>query len=537
MASQAMQMFRERLLRKAYRPGRRPADCPQDVPQCEEEFEALLQVAVENQPMDRGVWHAKCNEFSDKWEHICHWVHPSRLADSLTEQMELEWAGEYPARPEAGKAKAKVKSNVKAQRFKCPECEVECNSYAQYTIHAQGSKHLEMVEAVRQREAFYGRTYESPGAVPLDTEGAPAGASPQAYFKRDADAPAPPTPEKKPLAAKKTRKRAALMTTYATFLAMSTVSMATTKQQFEQDNGEFYEPSMETFGCWGPGCNTHSPYCLGVDTQDTAEGSDCADDDEDDDNRKKKQHKLGGHLNPDAEPFLGGRAYSLPTHDRWSDDSDSGSTAESTPAHSATRSSLSERDEEIGRLAQLIDLELQTSIRGAQMRDLRAADTHTLASALLHACGRHSPECVGQLVHDIGSEELNEVLGGDLVARMAAGARVVDTEAMDYLEAQHADEANTREVVAYSGALSLGMALCCTGLLTAELLGTALQQYVRNMTSADLLPPSASETALSMATKLSSKLASAEIDTTGFAVPDTNSTTPRRLRHILAALA
>ena len=521
----AMELFRDRLLRKAYRPGRRPADCPEDVYACEKGFLQLLQGAIDTQPMDRLDWHSQCNAFSDAWEHICHWVHPSRLADFLTEQEELEWVGEYPIRPEAGKSKIKVKSNVKAQRFKCPECNVECNSYAQYTIHAQGNKHLEMVEQVRKNELrLHGRNYVSPGAVPLDTE-AGQGASPQAYFKRDHDAPA--TPEKQVLAPKPSPStRPALMTTYATFLAMSTVSMAATEQPYAHQDGDYYEPTHNSFGCWGQGCNSHSPYCMGVMNEPAEAVQDYDDDDEEKD---KEEH--GSSLNPGAAPFLGGRSYSLPTHDRWSDDSESGSTMESTPAHSTTRSSLSDSDDEIGRIVELIDLEVQFgNARGPAMSELRAADAHTLSAALIKSCARHSPASLGNLINDIASDDLNEVMGADLIARLAAGPTIAEeTEFMGDLEAAHIDAMNTREAVAYSGALGLGMALCCVSALSADTLTTMLEQYTKNITSAELIPQCASDLILAAAANLGNN--------TKIVVPPCAAGTPRRLRHILSTLA
>eukprot|EP00659_Diplonema_papillatum_P021732 gene21732-33443_t len=181
-----LEVFSSRLLRKAYRPERRHGECPEDVYACEGEFRELIAVAEGTQPMDRGAWHTVCNEFSDRWEHVCHWVHPSRLADVLTENLALEWVGEYPPRPDAAQ-KAKIKSNIKAQRFRCPECSVVCNSYSQYVIHSQGTRHAEALVQKTKAEALLGRTYTSPGAIPLDLSDAPAGASrqPQAYFKRD----------------------------------------------------------------------------------------------------------------------------------------------------------------------------------------------------------------------------------------------------------------------------------------------------------------------------------------------------------------
>eukprot|EP01059_Diplonema_ambulator_P036895 TRINITY_DN948_c0_g2_i1.p1 TRINITY_DN948_c0_g2~~TRINITY_DN948_c0_g2_i1.p1 ORF type:complete len:234 (+),score=41.35 TRINITY_DN948_c0_g2_i1:125-826(+) len=173
-------MFSSRLLRKAYRPGRRHQGCPVDVYECEKEFMHLVHISRTQQPMDRAEWHRLCNEFSDKWEHICHWVHPGRLADSLTRNFELVWTGTQPPAPVE---KHRAKSHVKAQRFKCSECDVICNSFAQYLIHSQGSRHRECVQYKARAELLRGNPgYVTPGAIPLDT--ILSEPNPQAYYVR-----------------------------------------------------------------------------------------------------------------------------------------------------------------------------------------------------------------------------------------------------------------------------------------------------------------------------------------------------------------
>eukprot|EP01062_Namystynia_karyoxenos_P045696 TRINITY_DN33_c0_g2_i1.p1 TRINITY_DN33_c0_g2~~TRINITY_DN33_c0_g2_i1.p1 ORF type:complete len:852 (+),score=262.94 TRINITY_DN33_c0_g2_i1:148-2556(+) len=190
--SGAMGMFTTRLLRKAYRPSRRPAQCPAYVKECEEEFLELLRAAGRQQPHDRAQWHRSCGAFSDKWEHVCHWVHPSRLADFLTEDLGFEWCGEAPARPDVDKSK--LKSVIKAQKFFCEECAVVCNSYAQYEIHSQGGRHRDNVAMRQNAAALQGLVYQEKGPQPVD------GSAPQtalgddsqqahAYYKKAPDSP------------------------------------------------------------------------------------------------------------------------------------------------------------------------------------------------------------------------------------------------------------------------------------------------------------------------------------------------------------
>ena len=546
MCESALQMFKERLLRKAYRPGRRPSDCPADVYACEAAFGQLLTSAEETQPMDRGEWHARCNTFSDEWEHICHWVHPSRLADFLTEELELEWTGEYPARPaEEGKAKAKVKSNVKAQRFRCPECDVECNSYAQYTIHAQGSKHVEMVEAVKQSELAFGRVYESPGAVPLDTDGQPS-SSPQAYFRRGesdprTDAQPAATPEKKGESAKKARKRASMLTTYATFLAMSTVSMGMTPVP-HQMGGEYYEPSQDAYGCWGSNCGRPPVYAQ-IESDFAAQSRSSDSKEMSDDEEEERRLRGDFSMNPNAEPFLGGRSYTLPTHDRWSDEEVSESSdAESSPGNTATTRShvsSSEVDEEAARLTDMLRAYLaHGGDRARLVSELRVADAHAASTAVLSTAAKCDAAQVASLVGEAGCDELCDALGGDLTARMSAGPRVVEeTDDMDACEAEHLEEANLKEAAAYTASLSLGMALCAAGTLASAVVSSMLAQYARNITSDEQVPPSAAGPALKVARDLAARIAAQDTPLDLLEVPEAADGTPRRLRGIIAALA
>eukprot|EP01065_Artemidia_motanka_P002307 TRINITY_DN1108_c0_g2_i1.p1 TRINITY_DN1108_c0_g2~~TRINITY_DN1108_c0_g2_i1.p1 ORF type:complete len:676 (+),score=224.35 TRINITY_DN1108_c0_g2_i1:240-2267(+) len=165
--SKAAEMFSGRLLRKAYRPSRRGNSFPEDVTRCEEDFIQLLVAVSKDQPCERARWHNMCNEFSDKWEQICHWVHPNRLAEFLSEEQGFQWTGEAPARPEHVD-KSKIKSNIKAQKFHCAECNVTCNSYAQYEIHAQGTRHKENIAIIKENAMMQGIGYQERGPVPLD---------------------------------------------------------------------------------------------------------------------------------------------------------------------------------------------------------------------------------------------------------------------------------------------------------------------------------------------------------------------------------
>eukprot|EP00755_Sulcionema_specki_P005029 Sspe_Gene.31610::Locus_15577_Transcript_1_1_Confidence_1.000_Length_2384::g.31610::m.31610 len=173
----AMEMFCSRLLRRAYRPGRRPQQCPPDVYKCEEEFLEMVKKADESQPVDKAEWQQQCTEFSDKWEHVCHWVHPSRLGDFLQEDLGLKFVGEAPPHTKTVE-KTRVKSNIKARKFHCDACDLTCNSYTQYLIHAEGSRHQENLLLQGRSEKENLAQAEQPHAyykkVSSDSEDTPA---------------------------------------------------------------------------------------------------------------------------------------------------------------------------------------------------------------------------------------------------------------------------------------------------------------------------------------------------------------------------
>ena len=340
-----VKMFSTRLLRKAYRPDRRQeSQCPADVYECEEQFRDLVAIAVETQPMDRLEWHTLCNNFSDEWEKICHWVHPSRLADFLTENMELEWVGEYPVRPESAE-KGKAKSNVKAQRFMCQECNTICNSHAQYYIHAQGSKHKEALEMKIVAARSYGRTYEAGGPVPLDSNDQPC-EKPQAYYKKtDSQNENSVDEETDDLSL---TRRSSNSFKKVTILAMMSLMQlgAGVANTNSYSTGDYYEPEAQGYH-WGntgitmdvnpadPTQVMHNPYPF-------------EDEDEEDqqqpyyyyDQTRQLQHEYGPNskLNPHALSYMSRRsnAPATDTLSEWS-----GSVAESTPVASSFPSSTS----------------------------------------------------------------------------------------------------------------------------------------------------------------------------------------------------
>eukprot|EP00756_Hemistasia_phaeocysticola_P031114 Hpha_TRINITY_DN16332_c2_g7::TRINITY_DN16332_c2_g7_i1::g.60902::m.60902 len=185
--TKGMEMFSARLLRKAYRPNRRGPSCPPDVEECEAAFMKVLRHVAEKQPHTRGEWYNTCNTFSDKWDHVCHWIHPTRLADFLSEELGFKWVGEPPPRKET--AERQPRAAVRAQKFHCPACGVTCNSYAQYEIHAQGARHKDVI-AQRQRAAqAQGGDFSDNGPVPLGEGQAEVtvDAAQLSYYRRASD--------------------------------------------------------------------------------------------------------------------------------------------------------------------------------------------------------------------------------------------------------------------------------------------------------------------------------------------------------------
>eukprot|EP01060_Flectonema_neradi_P037188 TRINITY_DN73_c3_g1_i1.p1 TRINITY_DN73_c3_g1~~TRINITY_DN73_c3_g1_i1.p1 ORF type:complete len:550 (+),score=119.71 TRINITY_DN73_c3_g1_i1:51-1652(+) len=335
-----VEMFSSRLLRKAYRPDRRQENqCPADVYACEEKFRDLVAIAVENQPMDRMEWHTLCNKFSDEWEKICHWVHPSRLADFLSENMELEWVGEYPVRPESGE-KGKAKSNVKAQRFMCQECNTICNSHAQYYIHIQGSKHKEALEMRIQTARQYGSTYEPAGPIPLDSDDKPC-EKPQAYYKKS-EAKETDVEEEETSSTRRNFNSFKKVTILAMMSLMQLGTGVTTQNTYSA--GDYYEPETQGFH-WGntgvtmnvnpadPTQVMHNPYPFDEEDEEDQQQPYYY---YDQTRQLQKEYGTESKLNPKALSFISRRSHTTPsdTLSTWSE-------AESTPVGSSVPSSTS----------------------------------------------------------------------------------------------------------------------------------------------------------------------------------------------------
>eukprot|EP01059_Diplonema_ambulator_P000518 TRINITY_DN10424_c0_g1_i1.p1 TRINITY_DN10424_c0_g1~~TRINITY_DN10424_c0_g1_i1.p1 ORF type:complete len:563 (+),score=130.91 TRINITY_DN10424_c0_g1_i1:47-1735(+) len=166
-----MEMFRSRLLRKAYRPGVRE-EIPADVVQCERDFSAIVYHAIEERTVNRQQWSEICDAFSDRWPHVSHWLHPSRLADILSSQLGIKFEGKRPT--PASKDTRVNKPTIRAKKYYCAECDVVCNSLGQYDIHEKGKKHQEHLTTISEAAALQGKCYSSPSPLPCD--GAPGDA-------------------------------------------------------------------------------------------------------------------------------------------------------------------------------------------------------------------------------------------------------------------------------------------------------------------------------------------------------------------------
>ena len=187
-------------------------------------------------------------------------------------------------------------------------------------------------------------------------------------------------------------------------------------------------------------------------------------------------------------------------------------------------------------IAERIDSDLSYNRAGVVRMCCNSA-IHDVASALVKICGKHAPELLGGLVASVGAE-LADVLSGMLLARIVGGpALIVETEAMTVKEVLYHEEGNTKEGGAYAAALSLGMVLCGEGMLPAGVLTTMLRHYVENVTSAEMFPASAADTAVHAARRLASKFASKSIPSKGFVVPQETPQMPRRVHHLLSAFA
>eukprot|EP01060_Flectonema_neradi_P036766 TRINITY_DN717_c0_g1_i1.p1 TRINITY_DN717_c0_g1~~TRINITY_DN717_c0_g1_i1.p1 ORF type:complete len:204 (+),score=39.98 TRINITY_DN717_c0_g1_i1:63-674(+) len=162
MPDDILQLFKTRLLRKAYRPGVREAQ-PNEVLQCEADFINIIDWAIETESVDRQLWSDRCETFSNNWPHVCHWIHPGRLSDYLLgcEKVNIKFVGESRPAPRVERRKP----TVRARKYLCQECGVVCNSLCQFDVHKKGKKHSELLAIVEMR---YDGNYESRSPLPYE---------------------------------------------------------------------------------------------------------------------------------------------------------------------------------------------------------------------------------------------------------------------------------------------------------------------------------------------------------------------------------
>eukprot|EP01060_Flectonema_neradi_P009393 TRINITY_DN16699_c0_g2_i3.p1 TRINITY_DN16699_c0_g2~~TRINITY_DN16699_c0_g2_i3.p1 ORF type:complete len:584 (+),score=155.02 TRINITY_DN16699_c0_g2_i3:48-1754(+) len=162
-----MELFKNRLLRKAYRPGVREEQ-PKEVLQCEADFREMIEWAIEMELVNRQLWSDTCEKFSNAWPHVCHWLHPGRLADHITsnKNMNVKFEG---VRPHPVPKEERIsKPTVRAKKYYCAECNVVCNSLGQFDVHEKGKKHLELLASVSKKLAKSGHEYKSPSPMPCE---------------------------------------------------------------------------------------------------------------------------------------------------------------------------------------------------------------------------------------------------------------------------------------------------------------------------------------------------------------------------------
>eukprot|EP01063_Lacrimia_lanifica_P036894 TRINITY_DN7435_c0_g1_i1.p1 TRINITY_DN7435_c0_g1~~TRINITY_DN7435_c0_g1_i1.p1 ORF type:complete len:871 (+),score=357.69 TRINITY_DN7435_c0_g1_i1:56-2614(+) len=224
----ALELFRERLLRKAYRPKKEAAPAapveaespdavattsaspspvsdeppasavstatlgmasvstaavPKEVESCEEEFLAMIAEAVDEASVDRSEWADRCEAMSDKWPHICHWLHPGRLADFVASRLGVVYTGKRTC-PAPKDERQQSKPVIRAKKYKCIECGIVCNSLGQYLIHEKGKKHLDYLEHTMKAAAKEGKVYISYSPFPCDggVPGVEASGDAAAYY-------------------------------------------------------------------------------------------------------------------------------------------------------------------------------------------------------------------------------------------------------------------------------------------------------------------------------------------------------------------
>eukprot|EP01063_Lacrimia_lanifica_P037433 TRINITY_DN7681_c0_g1_i1.p1 TRINITY_DN7681_c0_g1~~TRINITY_DN7681_c0_g1_i1.p1 ORF type:complete len:881 (+),score=203.75 TRINITY_DN7681_c0_g1_i1:127-2769(+) len=140
-----VQMFRERLVRKAYRAAALSGNMPKDVADCEAEFMKVVLDAVQEWSVDRLDWGKNLEALSERWAHVCHWLHPGRLADFLVLKFGMSFKGKRgPVLSKQDREQRKLV--IRAQKYRCVECGVVCNSLGQWETHERGRKHLENIK-------------------------------------------------------------------------------------------------------------------------------------------------------------------------------------------------------------------------------------------------------------------------------------------------------------------------------------------------------------------------------------------------------
>ena len=169
----AVEMFRTRLLRKAYRPtsadwaaaaneGQNAPVHSKEIMACEKDFINVIRSTLRASAVECVQWSTQCAEFSEKWPHVSHWLHPGRLAYFLSTTLRVKFTGRLLV------SQPKERLTVRAKKYKCVECAVVCNSLRQYSVHEKGRKHIENVRIVSVTAQRRGGHYVSKSPLPLN---------------------------------------------------------------------------------------------------------------------------------------------------------------------------------------------------------------------------------------------------------------------------------------------------------------------------------------------------------------------------------
>ena len=142
----ALDVFHSRLLRKGYRPlvVKGILTVPKEIEACEKDFVAIVKLAL-SAPLDRQEFVEICSEFSDKWPHMTHWLHPGRLSVIFARQLNVTFVG-----IRSGQVGKQPKGNVRAKKFMCVVCDITLNSLVQYNMHKMGRKHIVSCDLARK---------------------------------------------------------------------------------------------------------------------------------------------------------------------------------------------------------------------------------------------------------------------------------------------------------------------------------------------------------------------------------------------------